>query len=253
MLRRLGILCLILFLCGCETVYNPATGRNELILIDDATEAAIGRNVSAQITQKDRVLTGTSEQERVERIGRRLAAASDRQNINYEFYALDTKGLNAVSLPGGIIFVYKGLLDKLNDEELAFVLGHEVGHVAAKHAIKQLQANLGFSLLLTVALVAGGGKEGSRVTDIAKASDQIFNLISLGYSREDESFADRLGVKYSYQAGFNPYAGISALTKLGEDEGNGIQIPEYMRTHPYAKDRIKALEVLIPEITQRTN
>lgn len=241
----------ILFLCGCATVYNPATERKEYIFINDATEVAIGKSVAGEISRKKELLQDATAQARVQRVGAKIAAVSDRTNIVYEFYILNDRELNALSLPGGIIYINKGLLDKLNDDELAFILGHEVGHVAAKHAVKSMQSNMAFQMLLTLAFAATGDTGAKTTTNIAQATDQVYNLIALGYSRKDEYFADRLGVRYAFNAGFDPYAAISSLEKIKKTEGANLKVLEYLRTHPYVDERIKALKDLIPQLTSQ--
>lgn len=248
MLKRIFLILLCSFLLsGCRTVYNPATEKNELILISDSYETSIGKNVSDEIQKKEKVSHNWQEEARVQSAGKKIAQICDRNNLEYHFYVLDDKELNAFSLPGGFIYINSGLLEKVNDDELSFVLGHEIGHVAAKHAVKKIQSTMAFQLLLTAALTAAGGS--NSVGAIAQASDQVYSLISLGYSREDEYFADKLGVKYSSKSGFNPRAAITALEKIkaGENQAGGGG-PAYLRTHPYPDDRIKALEKIVSQL-----
>lgn len=234
----------IFLLCGCTTLYNPATQKEEFIFINDTTEAAFGRNVALEIEKKYEVLSDTKDSRRVRTIGGRIAAVSDRQGLEYKFFVLEEKTLNALSLPGGIIYIHKGLLDILTDDELAFVLGHEVAHVAARHAVKKIQADMGFQLILTVALAAGGDADIAR--NLGGVSLRIYDLIGRGYSRQDEYQADSLGVKYAFRAGFNPRASISALEKIKKNEGPNWKLLEYLRTHPFVDDRIGNLNEVIP-------
>ena len=229
-------------LCGCATMYNPATGRKEFIFINDETEIAMGRNVVRQIAKETPLWRNSAAQSRVESVGRRIAEVSDRSELNYEFYILDDKELNAMALPGGFVYINRGLLTLVTDDELAFILGHEVGHVAARHSVKKLQSAMGFQLLLTLAFSFAGEKNAQAAGNIAQASDMAYNLISLGYSRQDEYAADTLGVKYASLAGFNPKAAIAALQKIKKAESQSGKVPIYLRSHPYIDDRIKALE-----------
>lgn len=249
--KRIFLPLFIICLCGCATlnVYNAATGQNEFIFINDATEVAIGKNVAQEVTQKQKLWHDGISEARIAAIGKRVAEVSDRTNMQYEFFVLDTGELNAMALPGGIVYVNKGLVYKLNDDEMAFIIGHEIGHVAAKHAVKKVQSNLTYQLLLTVAFAFAGQKDQDTATNIANASNQIYNLIALGYNRQDEYFADKLGVKYAYKAGYDPYAGITALEKIKRGESENIKVLEYLRTHPYTDDRIKALRELIPQLS----
>lgn len=232
---------------GCATLYNPATGRKEFIIIDSQTETAIGKNVSYELTRRHSVLQEKDINERLLGISGRVSGVSDRKDIQYQFFVLADKELNAVSLPGGFIYVNKGLMDALNDDELAFVVGHELGHIAARHAVKKIQSNMAYQLVLGVAF-AGMGNKAAAARDIAKGVNTIYNLIELGYSREDEYEADRLGVKYAFKAGFNPYASLLSLQKIKNQAGPDWKVLGYLRTHPYIDERMKALKGVIPTL-----
>ena len=238
---------------GCASMYNPATGKNEFIFINSATEAAIGDACKDELFKKQPLLKDPEREARVKRIGARLAAASDRKDIEYKFYVLDDKELNAVTLPGGLIYINMGLMDILNDDEVAYVLGHETGHVAARHIAKKLQANMAYQALLAVAFTALGDKAeaGKTGANVITGADTVFSLVGLKYSRNDEYEADRLGVKYSYSAGFDPNASLTALEKIKKEEGPNWKVLEYFRTHPYVDERIKALKELIPKVKNR--
>ena len=252
MFKRLVFLLLVVFvLSGCATVYNPATQRKEIILIDDKAEIAIGRNVVKELEKEEKLSSDKKLEERVNNIGQKLALVSDRP-LTYKFQVLENKELNAVSLPGGFIYINQGLLDKLSDDELAFVLGHEVGHVAAKHAVKKIQSGMAFQIILLAASAATSGGDTAQVAgNVIDASSRAYGLISLGYSRQDEYFADWLGVKYASKAGFNSRAAISALEKIKKDDSPNLKILVYLRTHPYVDDRIKKLKETIPQITNK--
>lgn len=246
--RRL-ILFTVLFLSGCATMYNPATGRNEFIFLNSPTEVALGLNVQEELLKKYPLLHDRQLQARVETVGRRLASASDRQDVQYKFYVLEDKELNAMALPGGFIYVNNGLMQILNDDELAYVLGHEVGHVAARHTVKKIQANMAYQLVLGIAFASVGENAGASAQNLAQGVDTVYNLVSLGYSRQDEYEADRIGAKYSFHSGYNPYAALSALEKIKKAEGPNWKILGYFRSHPFADERIEALKKAIPKIT----
>lgn len=247
------IIGLFLFLSGCATTYNPATGREEYIFINSATEVAIGENVVSELTKKYPVSNESELQDRVKRIGARLAEVSDRKDIEYKFSVLEDKELNAMTLPGGFIFANKGLMNVLDDDELAYVLGHEVAHTAAKHLVKKIQSNMAYQLLLSVAFAAAGNKQTSTVENVARGVNTVYNLIALSYSRKDEYEADRLAVKYAFKAGFNPSAALSTLEKLKQEEGPNWKLLRYFQTHPYVDERIEALKEIIPELSPNKN
>jgi predicted Zn-dependent protease len=248
-MRRVIILITFLFfLSGCTTLYNPATGRNEFILIDTKTEVAIGRNVIDDFIRRHPLSDDENLQRRIQRIGRQIASVSDRQDIEYEFKVLRDKELNALTLPGGFIYINKGLADKLTDDEIAYVLAHEVGHTAAKHIAKKLQANMAYQLLLSVAFASIGSRAQESAANVARGIDAVYNLIGLSYSRKDEFEADRLAAKYVFKAGFNPYACLSALEKIKKSEGPNWKVLKYFRTHPYVDERIEALKANISQL-----
>lgn len=247
-IKKFLLFFLIFFIYGCSTIYNPATKRNEFILINSDTEAAIGKNMVPQLLRESPLLKDQDVQKRAQRIGRNIAFVSHRKDINYEFYVLDDKELNAVTLPGGYIFVNKGLMDALNDDELAFVLGHEAGHVAARHIAKKIQANMAYQAILAAAFASIGDKSAAAAENIAGPLNTAYNLIYLSYSRQDELDADKLGVEYAMYAGYNPYAAITSLEKL-KKKGVEFKIFRYFRTHPYVDERIKILKEYLPGFT----
>jgi predicted Zn-dependent protease len=173
---------------------------------------------------------------------------SDRQDIEYNFYVLEDKELNALTLPGGFIYVNNGLVKILNDDELAYVLAHEIGHVAARHIAKKLQSSMAYQLILGIAFTSVGDSAGGNAQGIASGVDAVYNLVDLAYSRKDEYEADRLAVKYAYKSGFDPYASISSLEKIKKEEGPNWKVLGYFRTHPYVDERISALKSIIPQM-----
>lgn len=243
-IRYIILTAVILIVSGCATLYNPATGKNEIILIDSQTEISLGKNVAAELTKTHSLETDKNTVDRAQRIGARLSAVTDRKDLDYKFYVLTDKELNSVSLPGGFIYVNRGLMDALNDDELAFVLGHELGHEAARHIVKKLQANMAYQLLIDIAFARTTNTQA-----LSQSVNMVYNLVELGYSREDEYEADRLGAKYAFKGGFNPNASLSALEKLKRYETAEPKVFVYLRTHPYVDDRISALKKVIPALT----
>lgn len=238
----------VLFLCGCSTIYNPATGRNEFILVDSAMEKDLGKSVVPEVLRETPLSRDSFLQDRVKMIGAKLAQVSDRQDIEYQFAVLDNKELNAFTIPGGYVYIYEGLARELNDNELAYVLGHEVGHVAARHIAKKIQANMGYQLIFAVALTAAGDRVGPNTQTIAQGVDTVYRIaVDLPFSRADEYQADSIGVKYSLKAGYDPWAAITALEKIKKTEGLDWKTLGYLRTHPFPDQRIAALKEQIPK------
>lgn len=204
-------------------------------MIGTQDEIAIGRQVSDQIEHRFKLSDEPVLLERVNRIGARIAAVSDRKDLEYHFKVIKDKNINALSTPGGYVFVNTGLLDKANDDELSAVIAHEVGHVAARHAVKAMQADMAYSVIAGLIFSRVGSRE------VQQGANVAMNLIMLGYSREDEFEADRLGVKYSYYAGFDPNGMITFLEKLQQEEKEHPWDKSlvYLRSHPLYSDRIE--------------
>lgn len=249
---RLLWLILVTLSWGCATLYNPATGKDEFIFIDSHTESAIGKSTAQKLLRKYPASDNQRLWERVKAIGERIARVAERRDIVYTFVVLKDEELNALTLPGGYIYVNKGLMEILSDDELAFVLGHEVGHTSARHVVKKIQSKMAYQLLLAIAFVSVGEKTES-ARDIAQGVDMVYSLIELSYSRKDEYEADRLAVKYAFASGFNPYAALSALEKIKKTEGQNWKVLRYFRTHPFVDERINALKAIIPEVTAKSN
>jgi len=230
----------LIFLAGCATVINPASGRKEYLMISTQQEISIGEQVSAEIEKSYRLSHDEAMIGRVNRIGLRIAKVSDRQDLTYHFKVLDNKDTNAVSTPGGYIYVYSGLMEKANDDELAAVVAHEVGHIAARHSVQAMQSNmvLGSGLSLVTALLVSKDKISP---DAQQWANTALNIIMLGYSRGDELEADNLGVRYAYYAGFDPDGSATFLEKLQKEQkenplDKGLV---YLRSHPLNSERIK--------------
>ncbi len=227
----------LLFSACISTEYNVGTHREDIFLYSTEREVNIGRAIARQVEKQLKISHDPEYVKRVNRIGEKIASVCDRQEIHYYFYVIDEDIKNAFSLPGGYVYVYKGLMDILNDDELAFVVGHEVGHIVLRHAIKKLQAAMGMNLLVLASTRAETGP------DFAEGLSFALAQIMVAYSRQDEFEADELGAKYTKLAGFNPESGLSVLKKLYEEEKKAPLRPlSYFRTHPYPPQRIAHLK-----------
>lgn len=245
---KFGIIITLAFfsLSGCVTIYNPATQRKETLLIDTRSEVALGSDMDIEIQKKLKILKDPLRQRRLDAIGEKIAGVSDRKDITYVFRIVKDKELNAFTIPGGFIYVNSGLMDIATDDELACVLAHETGHLAARHSVKKLQAVMGYQIIMSIA-VGLGGKQA-----MAKLMNTVFDLISLGYSRKDEFLADKLAVLYAKRGGFNPYGMVTFFEKLKkEKEGGGPAFNLiFLNSHPPIEERIKKAQdeiALIPD------
>ena len=229
---------LVTFLAGCSTEYNVVTGKEETYYYSTDKEVALGAALTKQVEKEYKFADDPLLQKRVEDIGKKLVVVCDRKDIDYHFYVLKDEEVNAFSLPGGYVYVNKGLIDKVaSDNELAGVLGHEIGHIVARHSIKRLQAGQLYSVLRI--LTAATSKSG----EVGTAADIAVTELMLGYSREDELLADQLGTRYSKLAGYDPHGMLSFLTKLQEiDRRQPLKPFDYFKTHPYVPDRIRVVK-----------
>jgi len=236
-----GLVVLSLGAVGCST--NPVTGERELIVISESQEIAMGVEAAPEFEKQfDGRVPDETLQAYVQDIGQSLARVSDRNELEYDYLLVRSKVPNAFALPGGRIFLTAGLMSLMeNERELAAVLGHETGHVCAKHNVKGMQRQMGTSLLLEVgSAVAGAG-------DTAKAAAKVVgSMVNLKYSRNDEYQADELGVRYMARAGYNPWGMVELLTillNLHDKEPGSLE--ELFQTHPVSSKRIAEAEALI--------
>jgi predicted Zn-dependent protease len=234
---------LSLILSGCATVYNPVTEREETTLIGEKSEIQIGKEAAISLEKQYGVVKNSNFQPRLNTIGGKIAKMSGRSHLPYTFKILKTDDVNALALPGGPVYITEGLLKEVETEsQLACVLGHEVGHICARHSVKRIEAQFGYSLLYSILLQ--GEQE-----DIQNLANMAFNLTSLGYSRSDEFQADELGVTYAYRAGYNPYGMAEFLKILKKSyKRNPSHIETFFSTHPHVDDRIDRAEKLAAQI-----
>jgi predicted Zn-dependent protease len=254
MFRALSLPTALLFF-GCTADLVPATGEKRYLGFTWQQETEIGKQASQQVAALFGLYRDPKLERYVTEVGSRVLAASHlrRPGIPEEFSrtpvtfgVLDSPIINAMALPGGYIYVTRGMLAHLNNEDqLATVLGHEIGHVAARHAARQAwQQQLSQGLLLGGALL-GQGVLGLPAQDILNLGSMAAQMIFLRYSREDELEADKLGGEYSSLAGYDPrevIAFFQTLSRIQEKEGQGM--PGFLSTHPDPGDRIQRIREL---------
>ncbi len=227
-----GLMVALLALWGCST--NPATGRPQLALISEQQEVQIGRDYDQEIQRLLGVYPDPKLQEYVSRIGQKLAAGSERPDLAWTFRVVDDPVVNAFALPGGHVYVTRGLMTHLTSEaQLAAVLGHEIGHVTARHAVTQLSK----ARIARIGLIAGSILSPALAGFAARGLDVLF----LKYSRDDERQADDLGLRYMYAEGYDPREMprvFEVLRQVSQMQG-GQRIPDWQSTHPSEEERIR--------------
>jgi len=233
--RPAAWLALAVALLSAACASNPVTGRREVSLLSEAEEIAIGQRGDAEIRREMRVYPDTELQRYVSGIGERLASVSHRPTLPWTFTVVDIPAVNAFALPGGYIYVTRGLLAHLGDEsELAGVLGHEIGHVTARHASQQYTRSAGGSIGVLLASIFVPGV--APFSDLASAG---LGTLFLKYGRDDELESDRLGVEYAAKAGWDPESVPRFLTTLSRLDGMSARgIPNWLSTHPDPGSRV---------------
>lgn len=223
--------------------------RDSFADINEEEEYYIGRAVSALILSKYPVYNNKALTQYINTVGQAIVVYSDRPEIyaGYHFLILDTNEVNALAAPGGFIFITKGLLERCKDEEMiAAILAHEVGHVAAKHGLQSIKKSRlvdAFTLIGQEATKRYGPQELAQLTSIFEdvLSGIVEKLIERGYDRKYEYEADKLGVKVSANTGFNPNGLVDFLQTMVNDS-TGQSGKGWFKTHPSAKDRMDRVQ-----------
>ena len=226
----------ILLLVGCSTA--PVTGRQQLILVSEDQMAEQGRLAYQQILTEKGASADSRLNASVQRVGARIVAAADVPAWNWRFTVIDDPSPNAFALPGGYVGVNSGLFQVVeNENQLAAVIAHEIGHVAARHHAERVSRQ---ALVDTgVSTVAGD----SGLANVLAAGATL-GLI-LPFSRDQESEADAIGLRYMAEAGYDPRAALQVwrnFARLGDSGG-----PQFLATHPAPEERLKRLEAMLPE------
>ncbi len=218
---------LALLAFSCAT--NPVTGRKELALITEQQEIAMGEEADKQVQASIGLYPDEELQAYVSRLGKELAARSERPHLPWTFRVVDDAAVNAFALPGGFIYVTRGILTHLNSEaELVSVLGHEIGHVTARHSVSQIskaqlaQLGLGVAMILQPEAAPAYG-------DLAQTG---LSVLFLKYGRDDERQADDLGLRYMVENGYDPRSMPEVFDVLGRvSQGQG-RLPNWLSSHP---------------------
>tara|TARA_B100001167_G_scaffold190842_1_gene158772 strand:- start:2425 stop:3864 length:1440 start_codon:yes stop_codon:yes gene_type:complete len=206
------ILVLFIFTCLTACSVNPVSGDQDFVLFSEEKEIEIGRTYNSQVLQMERVYRDTALTKYVQDLGDKLAGISHRSNLVYRFTVLDSPDVNAFALPGGYIFIYRGLMSYLSsEEELAAVLGHELGHVTARHSIRQASK----AQILDILSYAVGSRVGSTAGNVTSLVSGAFLA---GYGRDMELQADSLGAEYMSQVGYSTQGMIEIISVLKEQE-----------------------------------
>lgn len=232
-----------------KTQVNPVTGEKQRVSLTQEQEVALGLQSAPQmIRQMGGEYNDPNVQTMVDRVGMKIVNSTEagKSKYKFDFHVLaDPKTINAFALPGGQIFITMGLLNLLQTEdELAGVLGHEIGHVVGRHSAEHMAKDELTQGLISATAVATYDPNSPNMQ--AAIAQFVGSMINMKYGREDEIEADRFGVKYLFESGYNPEAQIEVMQILKKASG-GQRQPEFMSTHPDPENRIEEIKKYIRE------
>jgi predicted Zn-dependent protease len=240
--RRAPALGFVLAL-GCTSTVNPVTGQREYTTMSPQQEVEIGQQAATEVEQQMGYVQNPALQGYVAQLGDRLAAFSPRRDVRYSFHAVDMAETNAFALPGGYVYVSRGLLVLANGEdELAGVIGHEIGHVAARHSAQRQTraqvAGIGTAVATIGAAILGGGPLAQSVAQLTQLPAQAWIA---SYSRDQERQSDEIGQKLAASAGYDPAGIATFLAALGKEEqvrSGEARRSSFLDSHPSSAERV---------------
>jgi len=225
------------FIISCAV--NPVTGKREFMLISEQEEIQLGKDYDPQIVQMYGIYEDAELKSHIDKMGADMGKLTHRSHLNYHYKIMDSPVINAFAVPGGYVYFTRGILAYLNSEaELAGVMGHELGHITARHSAKQISksqlAQLGLGL---------GSIVSETFAQYAGLAAQSIGILFLKFSRDNEKEADRLGVEYSAKAGYDAKEMSNFFVTLNKMHGSGGGgLPEFLSTHPNPDGRIGAIQ-----------
>ncbi len=240
-IRHLLLLLAVLMTFSCAR--NPVTGKRQLSLMSTKGEVALGAQSDPSIVAQYGLYEDTKIQRFINEKGQKMAAISHRNKLNYEFKILDSPVVNAFAVPGGYVYFTRGIMAHFNNEaEFAGVLGHEIGHITARHSANQYSkaqiAQVGF----IVGVIAS-----EKFRQFANEAQTGLSLMFLKFGRDDESQSDQLGVEYSTKIGYDAHYMANffgTLSRMRDQAGEAAQIPTFLSTHPDPADRFNKVHQL---------
>ncbi|MDN5213861.1 M48 family metalloprotease [Fulvivirgaceae bacterium BMA12] len=240
---------ILLLINACAV--NPVTGKRDLMLISEERELAMGKESDPGVISYFGLYDDQKLQDFINTKGKEMAAISHRSHLDFKFRILDSPVINAFAVPGGYVYFTRGILAHFNNEaEFAGVLGHEIGHVTARHSARQQSKQMIYQGLYTVGMVAS--KEFRTFSDVAS---QSLGLLFLKFSREHETESDRLGVEYSTRVGYDAkeMANFFGTLDRMRKQSGAEPVPDFLSTHPNPVDRFQNVGRLASEWKTKLN
>ncbi len=234
-ISRLALIAILSALAAGACATNPVTGKRELALISESQEIAMGREADKEIVAAYGLYPDDRLQQYLQDLGSRIAARTERPGLPWTFRVVDDAAVNAFALPGGFIYVTRGIMTHLNSEaELVTILGHEIGHVTARHSVNQMSKQQ----LAQIGLVAGMVLS-PRVAQFGNLAQSGLGILFLSFSRADESQSDELALKYMMAAGYDPREMVNVFRMLEgvSQQAGGGRLPQWLSSHPNPENR----------------
>lgn len=238
---------LIILINSCAR--NPVTGKKQVVLMSEEQEIAMGKEADPQIIAQYGLYPDSTLQRFINEKGKKMAVISHRPNLDYAFRVLDSDVLNAFAVPGGYVYFTRGIMAYFNNEaEFAGVLGHEIGHIAARHSVIQ-QRN---AMLGQLGIIAGMVIS-PEFAQFGEAASQGLGLLFLKFGRDAEKQSDKLGVEYSSKIGYDAQQMADFFNTLErkETQTNEARLPDFLSTHPNPGDRYTDVSKLAIEWKQK--
>lgn len=232
--------------------FNEVTGETQHVSISAEQEVALGLQSLPAMVQEYGGLHPDEEAQRFcKEVGNRLVQSSEAKNTpyQYDFHLLyDPNVVNAFALPGGQVFITAALFSQLeNEDQLAGIFGHEIGHVVARHGAERIAKQELTQGLTGAAVIASGDY------NTAQAAQMIAGLVNMSYGRDQELQSDDLGVRFMIDAGYNPEALVGVMHILEKASQGGNRQPEFLSTHPNPENRIEKIQAAIQKYKNRAN
>ena len=245
-LYSLGLLFLAIFVYSCAR--NPVTGKRQFMLVSEKQEKALGLAYDPQVIQEFGLYDNQELQNFITSYGKKMAQISHRPKLDYQFRILDSPVVNAFAVPGGYVYFTRGIMAHFNNEaEFAGVLGHEIGHITARHSAQQQSQQILAQVGFLAAMVAS--EKFREYSDLAETG---LGLLFLKFGRKHESQSDKLGVEYSTKIGYDAHEMANFFQTIKRiQEKEGVSIPTFLSTHPDPGDRYNTVHQLATKEQQK--
>lgn len=242
--RIIAFFALLIFSALYSCVKNPVTGRNQVSVMSEAQEIQLGQSSDPQVQAMYGVYDDPKLQEFIDQKGQEMARISHRPELEYHFKIVDSDVVNAFALPGGYVYFTRGIMAHFSNEaEFAGVLGHEIGHITARHGARQQTSQLFSQIGMMAGMILS-----PQIAANAQAAMQAVQLLNLSFSRSHESESDKLGVEYSSKIGYDAHNMANFFNTLHLlSAAAGQSLPSFLSTHPDPLDRYANVNAMTDE------